>query len=429
MGSTTVVIAITIASILALAILCEYLAPKIKLPASLLLLCSGCGIAHFLVMQGVDLQLRWQSFHDIVLFIFVPVLVFESALSISLSRLLKELPLVLILAIPLYMLMIGLTAAGLYYGIDHPTGFPWLAALLCATLVSATDPTAVLALMKQAGIPTRITLLVEGESLFNDGVAIVLYSVLIAMALSQESMPARQWHENLPKEVLLFGYVFFGGALLGAGLAWISAQLYCLMPASPQRSALTLVLPYLGYIVAELVLDISGVMAVLVCGLGLGRTIRRSADSNDFNPRLWGFFAFAANAAVFVLVGITITLDMFTERWLAILIGIAAALLARAFMAYACVPLVTAVFPIKPVKLSHRHVLFWGGVRGPVALALVLALPLKLDYWFTVQSIVYGVAVFTLLIQVPTFPLLIRKTPEAATEHTLANVQPTSQRS
>jgi CPA1 family monovalent cation:H+ antiporter len=119
--------------------------------------------------------------------------------------------------------------------------------------------------------------------------------------------------------------------------------------------------------------------------------------------------AFVANALLFLLMGVTITLGMFEHRWLAMLIGIAGVLAARAVGVFILTPAATRLTPDAPIDFSSKAVLFWGGQRGAVTLALALSLPTELDYWWTIQSIAFGVVVFTLFVQAPTIGLLLKR--------------------
>ena len=131
-------------------------------------------------------------------------------------------------------------------------------------------------------------------------------------------------------------------------------------------------------------------------------------QETDFGQKLWEFNAYVANALVFLLMGVTITLDMFTHRWLAMLIGIAGIIVARAIGIFTFVPLLSRFTPIEAIPRPYQLVMFWGGLRGAVTLALALSLPTSLDYWWTIQSIAFGVVLFTLFVQAPTTAPLLR---------------------
>jgi CPA1 family monovalent cation:H+ antiporter len=329
--------------------------------------------------------------------------VFESAYSINARLLLKNLLPILFLAIPLMLLSTVISAVLIYLGIGHPSGFPWIAALLTGALLSATDPVAVVALLRQMGVSERLALLMEGESLFNDATAIVIFGVFLAMATGVEgpmTMSAASMH---------FLVVFFGGLLVGTVTGLLFIGLSKLLREPVVKALATVISAYLSFIVAESMFHVSGVMAVLVTGLLLGFQSQPAASDSSpgFVQQLWEFNSYVANTLVFLLMGVTITLGMFEERWLAILIGIGGVLVARALGIFTCVPLLNRITPIEPIKRPYQVVMFWGGLRGAVTLALALSLPTTLEYWWTIQSIAFGVVLFTLFVQATsTGPLL-----------------------
>ena len=152
-------------------------------------------------------------------------------------------------------------------------------------------------------------------------------------------------------------------------------------------------------------------MAILVTGLIMSRVIRADFMGADrhFVHRFWELNAYLANALVFLLMGATITLEMFTERWLAMLIGIVGVLAARVLGVFGVVPLISLTPGVERISLGYQASIVWGGLRGAVTLALALALPVDLDYWWTLQSIAFGVVLFTLFIQGPSMPPLLRR--------------------
>jgi len=130
--------------------------------------------------------------------------------------------------------------------------------------------------------------------------------------------------------------------------------------------------------------------------------------ASDNNEYLWEFISHIANVFVFLVVGAVITLSMFEERWLAMLIAIGAVSLARAVSVYGGLSLI-ALFQKEPVNAKYQTVMVWGGLRGAVTLALALSLPTSLDYWWTIQSIAFGVVIFSLFVQAPSMRLLVNR--------------------
>jgi CPA1 family monovalent cation:H+ antiporter len=390
--------------LLLLAIVIQPLARKFNVPFTATLVVAGFIASELLVMAGIDTGIRAENFHDLIFFVFLPVLVFEAAYNINARLLWKNLLPILFLAIPLMLLSTVITAALVYFGIGHPAGFPWIAALLTGALLSATDPVAVVALLRQMGAPERLAMLMEGESLFNDATAIVVFSVFLAIATGSDgSMSVGDASQH-------FLRIFLGGILVGTVSGLIFTALIKLSGETIIKALATVISAYLAYIVAETVLHVSGVMAVLITGLILGYRGQHagSGAATGFERELWEFNAYVANVLVFLFMGVTITLGMFEERWLAMLIGIAGVLLARAVGILACVPVLNRLTPIEPVSRPFQVVMLWGGLRGAVTLALALSLPTSLDYWWTIQSIAFGVVLFTLFIQATTTAPLLR---------------------
>jgi CPA1 family monovalent cation:H+ antiporter len=383
------------------------LAEKLRIPFSALLLLSGILGAQVISFLEFDTGLRWYHFEDIIFKLFLPVLIFESALNIKSRELLRNLIIILLLAIPVMLLSTLIIAATLYFSIDHP-GFPWIAALICGALLSATDPVAVLDMFKRFTISERLTVIMEGESLFNDAIAIVLFALLLSIALEPaQNIQQLEWFSPL----LSFLYVFFGGIFFGMVLGLLSILAYRWLPNRTLFTGVSLAFAYLSFILAEDWLHVSGVMAVLSYGLCLGwETQKEKQNANQSLYSIWEFFAFIANAFVFILVGFTITFNMFVDMWLAMLLGILAVLLARAIGVYTSLPWLGKLGLVKSLSQAQHFVVYWGGLRGAVAIALALSLPLQFDSWYTIQSITYGVVLFSVFIQAPILYPILKKT-------------------
>lgn len=374
---------------LMVALLLRPISDFVRLPFSLSLVIAGAVAGWFVEHYMVDIGLRWHHFRELVFTVFLPVLVFESALHIRFSALKKVLLLTTVLALPMMVLATIATAALLYYFIGHTEGFPWIAALLCGAILSATDPVAVVELMRKLGAKEQLSLLLDGESLLNDAVAVVLFSTFLAVALTAN-------HQlDIDQASRSFAWVLLGGLLLGLAVAVVVNGLIRLIKDPSAITVFTLASVYSCYLAAEHWLGVSGVTALVILGISLASHPASSIK------HVWGHHAFIANALVFMLMGITVQWTMFTERYLAILIGIGAVMLVRAVIIFTTVPVLSRLPGTPPIGGREQQVLVWGGLRGVVAAALALSLPLELDYWFTIQSIVYGVVLFSLLIQTP----------------------------
>lgn len=395
-----------LALMLLLALLLKPIAEKYHIPFAGLLIVTGFVGSEIIVGMGGDTGVRYDSFHDLILLVFLPLLIFEAAFKINVQQLLKNGIVILFFAIPVMLLSTVVAAVAVYYGIGHPTGFPWIAALLTGALLAATDPVAVLEIMRRLGVPERLCLLLDGEALFNDATAIVTFSIFLYIA--QNPME----EVTLLDASLRFGVVFFGGAIVGLLLGLAFLVLSRLLQDYIQQAIVTLIAAYAAYLVAEHFLHVSGVMSVLVAGIILGKVIHHdfsAGGGSDFVDDFWTFNVYVAEALMFLLMGVTITIGMFSDNWLAMLIGIAAVLIARAIGVFGGAALISKVPGVEAIPISYRRVMFLGGLRGAVTLALALSLPTELSYWWTIQSIAFGVVLFTLFVQAPMIGPMLKK--------------------
>ena len=210
---------------------------------------------------------------------------------------------------------------------------------------------------------------------------------------------------------MAFLAVFFGGIFIGllVGLGFLLVSR--LFDDSIQQALVTLISAYTAFLIANELLQVSGVMAVLVTGLIMGRVIHNDFqdERGSFVDTFWGFNVYVAEALVFLLMGVTVSLNMFEERWLAMLIGIAAIMIARAVGVFGASPLINLLPWVERLPKDFQQVLFLGSLRGAVVLALSLSLPLDLPYWWTIQSIAFGVVIFSLFVQAPLIDPFLRR--------------------
>jgi CPA1 family monovalent cation:H+ antiporter len=388
-------------AVLLAAVLVEPLARRLKMPFSAALVAGGFAASQAIIDMGLDTGLRWYHFHDLVFFVFLPALIFHSAFNMDARQLFRNILPIFLLALPILLLSTLLTATLLYFGIGHPQGFPWISALVCGALLSATDPVAVSEIAKRSPVPRRLLTLMEGESLFNDATTVVLFMLLLSVVTTPGA------EITLAGAGLDFLRLAVGGTGVGLVLG-LAAGL--LMRWFERPIIVSLLAAYASYLIAETQLGVSGVMAVLACGLVSGHLHRQQKPEQYPNTdNWWAQLGWLANSSLFLLAGVTITLPMFQERWLAMLLGIGAALLTRALGVW-MVGALTAIVPGQtPVSTAYRLLMVAGGLRGAVTLALALSLPVELEGWWTVQSIAYGVVLFSLVFQAPTIEPLLDK--------------------
>ena len=334
---------------------------------------------------------------ELILALFVPPLVFEAAFHLNYAELRRNLPAILMLAIPgviLTMLIVGGLLAWL-----TPLGLPM--ALIFGALISATDPIAVVALFRSLGLPKRLGILVEGESLLNDGTAIVVFNLVLAAALTGQF--------KLVEGVADFLRVSVGGVAVGFLLGWLIARLIAHIDDYLIETTLTTVLAFGSYLLAER-LHFSGVLAVVTAGL-----INGNVSSQGMSPttrivlvNFWEYVAFLANSLVFLLIGLEVDAPALLAVWQPIAWAIVAVLAGRAVVVYGLSWLVNH-WLAEPVPGRWQHVLTWGGLRGAIGLALALSLPAALGPdRDLLRLMAFGVVLFTLLAQATTMRPLIR---------------------
>ncbi len=391
-------------AMLAIALVLEPIASRWRLPYPALLVVVGFVGSEALVAAGIDTGLRWDSFRDLVFYVLLPVLVFEAALRIDTEALLRDLTAILLLALPLMLIAVGITGAVLYYGIGHPSGFPWVAALLAGAVLSATDPGAVLSHLRRLPQLGRLGNILQGESLFNDALAIVLFAVLAAMAIDVARVP------SIDTALVNILVIFSGGVLVGAVLGYLARGLWRWLGGTPHRAALMLACALGGYWLAEVIFKVSGVMTVLVAGMLLNARLNEAGRSDKQSLLdLWSHHAFIADALLFILLGVTLRWGLLADQWLAALLGIVAVLIARAVIVYAGLRLAGLFSTTSALPPRQQTLVFLGGVRGATTVALILSLPAGLSYDYTLQAIVYGVVLFTLFVQAPLTLWLARR--------------------
>ncbi|MGB2956193.1 MAG: Na+/H+ antiporter [Anaerolineales bacterium] len=325
--------------------------------------------------------------------LLVPPLIYEAAFQVKAKDLLRDLAPILSLAIPGVLLTTFLVGGVLYWG----TNFSLVTALLFGSLIAATDPVAVVALFRSLGVPKRLQLLIEGESLFNDGTAIVVFNLMVAIAVTG--------YFNLTDSILNFFLVSGGGIIIGLILGLLISLAISMIDNPLIETTLTSVLAFGSYIVAEQ-FHVSGVLAVVAAGIVSGNLgpSRMSPTTHILAFNFWEYAAFLANSFVFLLIGLQIDLNVLITDWNAILWAILAVLVARAASIYGLSWIGSGV------PMRYKHILYWGGLRGAISLALALSLPVSLgDQRTVIQSMAFGVVLFTLLVQGSTMKPLINR--------------------
>ncbi len=388
-----------IVGLLVVAIFVAIVTRRLRLPYTVGLVVTGIGLALARVEPAATLT------HDFIFDVILPPLLFEAALAIHWNELRRDALPVLTLATVGVLISAAVVAAGMVTIL----GWPMSSALVFGILIAATDPVAVIAMFKDIGVKGRLRLLVESESLLNDGVAAVLFAVVLAWAQTTggEITSLGQVSRSLGATVgggIMVGLVFGGGAIVVAGRT--SDHLV--------ETALTAIAAYGSFLAAE-TFHLSGVLATVAAGLLMGNlgVIGESERSllssrgREFVIAFWEFAAFIANSLIFLLIGTTVAGIPFGGLGLTVLvIIIALVLIGRALSVY---PL-CLIFKWSrwAIPARDQHILWWGGLRGALALALALALPPSLARRNEILVAAFGVVAFSVMVQGLTMPLLLR---------------------
>jgi CPA1 family monovalent cation:H+ antiporter len=384
-------------ALLTVAVLMGLVARRIGVPLSVILVVVGFLAAASGLSPEIG-DLEGESFEEVVVFVFLPVLVFAAALGIDLRAFMRNLGAILTLAV--FAFLISAVLVGLTVHLALSTSLA--AALLFGALISATDPVAVVAVFREVGVPRRLLTLVEGESLLNDGVAIVLFAILLEGATGGSV--------SVVAGVVDFIAVFAGGALIGILLGLVAALALPWLDQLP-AAALSLAVAYGSFVMADAVLGFSGVMATAAAGMVLSGLApsRASAEVREMWDQVWEALDYVANALLFLLIGLVIGLDLLLEHAGAIVLAVAVVLVARALAVVPMVWLLERVAHIPRVGARNEAVLVWGGLRGGVALALALALPEELAERELLVALTGGVVLATLVINATTIRWLVSR--------------------
>lgn len=383
--------------LLVMALFLEPLAARTRMPVSVLLVPLGFAASELATrVAGLDLGIRWDNLGMFITYVLVPSLVFESALRLDTDALRRDAAAVCLLAFPLLLLAAGITAGIAYLGIGHPEGFPWTVALLAGAILSSTEMTGMFQLLISAGASKRVAWILEGESIFNDTAALLLFMLLLSVALMHA--------DDVSASVIAvdFARLFLGGITVGYVSGFLARAVLRRIPGDHAFAVLSLATAYGVFLLAQKILHVSGALAVLTAGLLLCSDLRRHRQKGAFPEVLWNFVARTAGSLIFILAGVSITLGMFQDQWLAMLVGAVAVLAARAVTVFAVLGPVSHLPGLTPLSIPDQAVLTWGSVRGSVTMALALSLPLELESWYTLQALVYGAVLFSLFVQATT---------------------------
>jgi CPA1 family monovalent cation:H+ antiporter len=322
---------------------------------------------------------------SVILLAFVPGLVFEAALTIDLAELWRRFAPVALLAtagVAMTVVLIGVLT-------NLSLGLSWASGMLLGAILAATDPIAVITLLRRLNAPPGLAAILEGESLFNDGTGVAVFSAVLATILTGAP--------SFGDATVRFFEITLGGAAIGIAVGFIGLALLRFAEDAPLEILATLVIAYGSYLAADVV-HASGIVAVVVAGIVVARY--GSQIGRLHGPQLLGFWnllAFVLNAMLFILVGAALPASaLIPVAWL-VLGAFLIMLLTRAVPVYGL--LTIASFRSPPIPWRWRHITFWAGLRGALAVALALSVAGVNGVDTRVSVIAYGVVLLSLLVQ------------------------------
>lgn len=377
------------------------IAKKLNQPYSIALVIVGLllGVTHIPFLEEAEAYITQSHvFQAVIISLFLPILLGDATLKLPFSHLREQSKPVLALSLGGTLLSFLIIALSSYYVM----GLPLIVAFTFASLMSATDPISVISIFKSLGVPKSVVTIIEGESLFNDGIAVVLFQISSIYLLSYMEMG---WALGIGSGVLLFLKFALGGMAIGAVMGYIFSQIIRFYDDYPLEIGFSMLLFFGSYFIAEH-FHVSGVIAVVVSGLifgSYGAKIGMSETTEMNINSFWDVITLIANSLIFLMIGLEIKNIDFAHRWQMILLAIVIVLVGRTLALYASVSM------LRNFPRAWKSILNWGGLKGSLSIALALSLPQSFEGREDVLVLTFSVVLFSLLVQGLTIkPLVLR---------------------
>jgi CPA1 family monovalent cation:H+ antiporter len=380
----TLIVLLMVATVVAL------ITRRLRIPYVVGLVLAGLSITKALLPQAVGLN------PEVILNLFLPILIFEAAINTDISRLRGTIKPIALLAGPGVVLAAAITATLLHLGLGMAT----ITAAAIGVILTITDTVSVIAAFRSVPIPPRLATIVEGESLFNDGIALVLLGIITAIHF-QGSLTA--W-EGLQQVVI----AFVGGGVLGLGLGYLCVGLFQQLDDALSNILLTVAVS-LGTFQIGQGLGVSSAIAVVIAGLVIGELGFRhtSASAKVTLLNFWEYAGFGVNTFIFLLVGLEVDPGVLRQTIPAALFAIVAYQIGRIFAIYPLLFLLR--FFDRPLPLRWQHVLILGNIKGSLSMALALSLPPDLPGRQQVVALVFSTVLVSLVGQGLSLPVLVKR--------------------
>jgi CPA1 family monovalent cation:H+ antiporter len=360
-----------------------------KLPYTIALIFAGILLSFFHTFPDIHLT------PELIFHVLLPPLLFEAAFNLNANESKSNIKPILIYAVfgvLISTFVIGFFLNFLFHILHVETTIPFIALLLFGAVISSTDPISVLAIFKELGVPKRLSSIIEGESLLNDGISVVIFSIILSLTISGGSF-------HLVNGIKDFILVAFGGATVGTILGLTFSRITALVDDHLIEITLTTVVTYLTYLTAEY-FEVSGVIAVIFAGLMVGNygtRIGMSPTTRVSVKDFWDYIAFVINSVVFFIIGLEVSAINVFENFHYIAFAIFAVIIGRVVSVLTLTPLIGLVD--KPISFRWQSIFIWGGVRGALAMALALAIPQEYAFRDMILIMTFGVVGFSLIVQ------------------------------
>ncbi len=406
-----------------------FVAGRLKLPYTVLLVIVGSILVPLTHFEFFHFIKSFELTPELLFFVFLPVLIFESAYNMNMREMAENVRSISWLSVVSLIVSAFFVAAALFWGLKL-IGFPvpFMATLVFGALISATDPVAVLALFKEFGVPRRLSLIFEGESLFNDGTSLALFLIVLEVAMAGFSGLS-----SILEGIFMFTTMVVGGMIFGLLMGFVFSKIIGKVQDNEHiEITLTMLVAHLTFILSELIshhlvlfgqeIKFSSIIATVMASMVIGNygRFKISPRVEEYMEKFWGYFAFVANSLVFILMGLLFA-DLpihFDQFIVPMLITVVVVMVGRALSIYPVVALVNRFKKEEPIPMSWQHLLAWGSLRGALAVTMVLLIPdsFTLPGWaydFTVKEFIAAITIgciyFTLCIKATTIGTMIKK--------------------